>query len=363
MIDLDLENLSADEVARLEAEWLAINALRDTLDIANQGHPAPTYQETLDIGERLAPELFTRQRSVFRQLQTDAVVREYQQRAEARSIIENKLVTPAEIIDSEIGECRQMLNTPGQRDQLLRRLRNLESTRSKISQQSVTEGRLLFHDVFLAERPDLPRLSGGETNYRTFQLPHGRMLRIHLLHPDRPEYSTGADLLYEVCRIDKKEIRVAFVQYKLWDGRVLYASKSRNLTQQIAKLSELCCKGDLCSIGRSPGLPEEYRLPCCGAFLRPTDRLQKKNLRLISHGVHVPICVARQLLDKEKAVRRESLTGRSLSSRVFEELFSQGTTGSRWLPYHKVEMLYHRHNIINANERIIIHAQEFKVSS
>jgi hypothetical protein len=359
MIDLDFEGLDPEELARLDAEWLAVSALRDTLDIANKGNSTPTYQAALDFGERLAPELFSRQRSVFRRIQADAELREYHQRADAESSLTKKQVSPLEIVDREIADCRRLLATPGPRDQLLRRLRKLESVRERLLPQLRTEHTLLFHDVFLARRPRLPELPGGD-NCRDFRLPDAKLLRLRLLHPDRPEHTTGADVLYEVCATREARARVAFVQYKIWDGKVLYSSRSRNLERQVSKLSQLTCAGDLCSSDGAAGPPDRYRLPCCGAFLRPTDRLQAKGLRLVSRGFHVPICVARELLRADTAIHRHDLQGRALGARMFEELFAQGFAGSRWLPYERVEDLYRLHHILDPSERIVVHAQEFE---
>jgi hypothetical protein len=170
MIDLDLESLDPEEVARLDAEWLAISALRDTLDVATKGNATPTYQAVLDIAERLAPELFSRERSMVKRLQTDAVVREYEQRAAAESRLKEKRVTAVEVVEREIAEYEKLLEaTPGPRDQLVRRLRHLESIRARLIPERRPEGRLLLHDVCVAGRPGLPRIPGGGLGSSAFR--------------------------------------------------------------------------------------------------------------------------------------------------------------------------------------------------
>jgi len=46
---------------------------------------------------------------------------------------------------------------------------------------------------------------------------------------------------------------------------------------------------------------------------------------------------------------------------VFEELFNANMLGSKWLTYEELEKLYREHKILEADEHIIIHAQEFGV--
>lgn len=47
---------------------------------------------------------------------------------------------------------------------------------------------------------------------------------MRLLHPDPPEYSLGADLIYETYWEKKKLARIVLIQYKVWDGETLYLS-------------------------------------------------------------------------------------------------------------------------------------------
>src|SRR2546421_13039628 len=58
-----------------------------------------------------------------------------------------------------------------------------------------------------------------------------------------------------------------------------------------------------------------------------------------------------------KTFRSESAT-----HHVFEDLFNANMLGSRWLTYEELEELYQNHKILEADERITIHAQEFSRS-
>jgi hypothetical protein len=61
-----------------------------------------------------------------------------------------------------------------------------------------------------------------------------------MLHPEKPEHATGADLLYEMCSPRDRKVRITLVQYKVWSGEVLYLSKSR-VQQQLDRLRSTVC--------------------------------------------------------------------------------------------------------------------------
>ncbi len=189
-----------------------------------------------------------------------------------------------------------------------------------------------------------------------------RALRIRVLHPDKPEHTRGADLIYEFCDQESRIARIALLQCKIWDGHTLRFSDAKNLDAQLQRLSSVSCEQELCNCPNFEQPPKGYRLPYCAAFLRPTDRLQRPDATLVSSGTHVPVCVARTVSLEStggRALRRDPLRGRSVSQRLFEELFNRGMLGSRWLPYQEIEALYREHRILDSDQRIIVYAQEF----
>src|SRR5204863_197458 len=115
------------------------------------------------------------------------------------------------------------------------------------------------------------------------------------------------------------------------DGRTLRFTDAKNLDAQLAKLEQITCKRGWCACRESEGPPQEYRLPFCAGFLRPTDRLQRPDASLISSGLHVPICVAKTASLNEnggRILRRDPIRSRAVSQRLFEELFNRGMLGS-----------------------------------
>ncbi|WP_218008512.1 hypothetical protein, partial [Janthinobacterium agaricidamnosum] len=80
---------------------------------------------------------------------------------------------------------------------------------------------------------------------RDFELPDGGMLRVRVLHPDKPEQVTGADVIYERHSIDQEEASIVIVQYKIWENRTLRLTDPR-LLQQLDKMRTFACGNYLC---------------------------------------------------------------------------------------------------------------------
>lgn len=60
-----------------------------------------------------------------------------------------------------------------------------------------------------------------------------------------------------------------------------------------------------------------------------------------------------------QSVTKSTLREQSLTCETFEELFSNGMLGSRWMGYEEVQNLYRSHKILDSSETIIIHAQQY----
>lgn len=187
-----------------------------------------------------------------------------------------------------------------------------------------------------------------------------------MLHPDRIEQITGADVIYELCWRQAKLVRLVFVQYKLWDNKTLYWSQSNNLEQQLIKLNDLVCNSEICSSGQAILPPDGYRLPYCSAFLRPTAKIQSPDVKKITKGVHIPVCIVSKCTENtrngQKKITSKSIQERSLSHRVFENLFIDGMVGSPWITFDSVEKFYIKHGIFNNNGNLLLHAQESRIN-
>jgi hypothetical protein len=346
---------------RLDAEWIAANALREVIGIA-QKH-TPTYSDTIEIASSIAPNLFS-EGSFLLAANESLLVRQYRQKADVMREVRGTEVTPLEAIDEDIEDYEGLLHVSEKNNTLLwRHLNRLKNARARLIQDRYTESQSILRDIYDAER-DLP-ITGKGKGYRDFQVTDDRGLRIRLLHPDPPESALGADVIYESHWTSRKMVRIVAVQYKMWNSERLYLSQSGNLQEQLDKLNETLCSRDLCKAFSKSKRKDAYRLPFCAAFLRPTDKIQSADQRLQSSGYHIPICaVARSWTVTSKGgkmLESKIIRGESVTHRVFEELFNNGMLGSRWLTYPEIEALYQGTGILDGTDQIRIHAQEFGI--
>lgn len=361
--DLPENELPSFDEKHLGLEWATLNAIREMLGIALKGGMSPTYEQSLAFARVIAPEIFDSDKTLIGKAKEPDLVQEYRQKTQALSQIESRDVPATEIIDTDITQLKELLKAAREDNQLRRRLRILETTRVLLQPKKYTENQLILRDIFKAQRNiPVPPIDGD--TYREFQLDKGRGLRIRLLHPDPPEHLVGADLVYETYWDKKELLRLAVVQYKIWNGQALYTSQAENLEEQLKKLKSIFCDSGLCEPPDTERA-NAYRLPFCAAFLRPTDALQTPNSRFISSGLHLPICVAARSWDNTgrggKKIERKNVRSESLSHKVFEELFNTNMLGSMWLTYNEIDELYKKHKILDRHESVVIHAQEFSL--
>ncbi len=169
---------------------------------------------------------------------------------------------------------------------------------------------------------------------------------MRVLHPDPAEWTSGVDLIYESYwrkfsasqpkgRKARKRtilvVRVAALQYKMWNGKIIYLSADKRLQGQIDRAENAFCSAGLCKISRPT---RRYGLPYCSVFLRPTDLRQNRNSFSATKGWHIPICEAQRELSRDKeSPRIESryVASSSLSQTSFAELFNRNMMGSRWM--------------------------------
>lgn len=347
-------------------EWATLQALRDMLGIALKGTASPTYAQSLMVGKDIAPAIFDSDESILGNDQERLLVKEFRQRAQAKSITEGRDVSPIDLIKGEIESLSDLLNKAEDDSLIQRRIAMLSNARKDLEPKAYSENQLILRDTFKVKR-DLPGPVLEGDSYRDFQLAKGRGLRLRLLHPDPPEHSLGADLLYEQYWDAKKMARIVLVQYKIWDGRILYLSQAQNLEAQLGKLDESICQQSLCAVSPTTKRSNSYRLPYCSAFLKPTDKLQDKDATLISNGLYVPVCVVRRQLENtvqgNKKLERKRIRSEALSHKFFEEAFNINMLGSKWLTYEEIEELYKRYKLFDENDRIRLHAQEFNLVS
>lgn len=359
---------SENSSERLDPEWITLNAVRDLMRLAVRGdYRKATYDQALELGAAICPEILGPEVSVLRQDRELELTKEFRQIARSKSIRDGVEVTPLSLVQEQIEEFESYLvaaktdNDKSKTDKIQRRLNNLYSAEEELNPEKNSENQLIFRDALKVDR-GLPLLTEGKTN-RTFELFDKNRLTIRVLHPEIPEHITGADLVYEKYDKESNTVNIAFVQYKIWENKRLYISENKTNERMLSQLQKMKCF--LCDKGICHSEPslEEYRFPCCSAFLRPTDKLQSPNQKLISTGEHLPVC----FIDKctsttdggAKVLEYNNIRKTSLSHEIFEQLFNQGKVGSKPLAPSELADLYKDTSILTKKDSVILYAQDY----
>jgi hypothetical protein len=350
---------------RVNAEWVALSAFRGLTKIASNGDMGKsTYDNALDLGGALYPELLGPENSVLRRERESDTTKEYRQRATLMSVGQPTPTSPLELVNAELEILKRLLKVSEQNkdkkksvDQLRRKVGQLTTSQNELDEVKHSENQLIFRDAYNVTRT-LPSLKDGHA-YRDFALPDGKILRLRVLHPDKPEHITGADIIYERHHITTQSASVVVVQYKTWEEKRLYLSDPR-MHSQLGKMQKFLCERGYCA---EVNTHKSYRFPHCSAFLRPTDKLQNSDQKFISTGEHLPICCIDQCTTTGEQgasiLEYSGIKHMSLSSDLFEHLFNKERIGSRQIPYAELGELYAEHSIISQSDTVVIYAQEF----
>jgi len=353
----------AENLDRLNTEWLVISALRENLSLISEGEQL-SYNDTIRFAQENFKELFKSNKSFFGKKRTVSNEYEkYEQEAAARSRKERKEIRTEELIQERIDYIETLIKSPANRKEQLSKLKNerrklkklLEENEPKITR--VTENQALMND-FSLRRPGLKYADSYAGKYNVYQTRSGKQFVLRFFHPGAPEGATGVDVVYEIYDKRERTIRIVAIQYKMWEKGNLYFSQSDNLESQLEKASKCFCGKGYCDApkkGRS-----NYRLPYCTPFLRPTDKIYDTE-HLLTSGWHIPLC---QIDDKVeysvsdgKILRLESIKEIALNTEEFEKLFQQEKIGSRRLSIDEIEQLYRDNKVLQNNEKIIIYSQ------
>ncbi|QDV70631.1 hypothetical protein Poly24_43570 [Rosistilla carotiformis] len=351
----------ADEQSRLDSEFVTLNAVRELIRLATDGDARKsTYDQALEFGAQICPKILGDDSLLKKHRESD-MVRKYRQKARAMSVQSNAKVEALGLVRNDIKEYESLVKAGGQKkdvDRLQKELVDMKRAEEALNPQRHSEHQAIFRDARTAIR-GIPEVNVG-LGTRDFELPDGDILRLRVLHPDNPEHISGADIVYERHDRFKKAVNIVGVQYKIWENRELYLNEER-MQEQLTKMGKFFCENNLCKAGVED---HKFRFPYCSAFLRPTDRLQSPDQKLMSTGEHVPICQIENV--KTTGVRGgvkltyENVRKLSLSYDVFEGLFTTKKIGSRTLGYEELLGLYDQFGDLVDSDRVLIHAQEFQ---
>jgi hypothetical protein len=326
-----------------------------------------TYNNALALGAVICPEILRPEVSVLRQDRESDLTKEYRQRATYRSIRDAKEITALSLVQNDINEFDSLVraakasNDKTKIDKLQRKLNSLRASEEEINPDKNTETQLIFRDALKVER-NIPMLIEGK-NSRTFELFDNNLLTIRVLHPEIPEHITGADLVYERYDKSTNTVVIAFVQYKIWENKMMYFSENesnKRMLGQIKKMKDFLCTKEIC---KNKNENNQYRFPCCSAFLRPTDKLQSPSQAFISTGEHLPICHIDECIkitsNGVRVLEYDNIKKISLSHEMFEELFNQGKIGSKPLSLEELADLYKDSSIVSKKDTMLLYAQEY----
>lgn len=351
-------NSKINEESRRNLAFQTIVAHRDLLQIANKRNQPPTYENALGLLNELAPDLYNDFIELLSRKNKSELVQYFTDLSEIKSKEAAREITPIELIERQIKTLQELHDQDPSKKTVTKRLMEHLVAREKMDLVRLTENRILNRDFNQVSRESYSDKLFQDDFYSDYKLKNSNILRIRFLHPDTDEHVTGADLIYEQYDLTKNKVRFVFLQYKTWDKDVIYTSSTANLVPQLEKMTNLLCKNKLCHSSAGNKTSNKYRLPYCSAFLRPTDKVQNSDSKLISSGYHLPICNALKLIESEGKIEKKMIKEESFSSHIFEELFNSNMVGTRWIETEDLEKIYEENKIFKKSDRIKLYAQE-----
>jgi hypothetical protein len=357
-----------EQLDQLQKEWILIIASRELLSIVKRKTNV-SYEDAIKFAKQNAERVFAYSKTdFFRKNVLDKLYDKFKQEAIAKSIENRKEISPNELIEERLEELDNLLSVYPKDSEfpeaLVKERKSLkkliaESKKSILGLIRVTEHQAILNDS-LANRANKQFVNNQLGKFNQYiDKDNGSVFRINILHPNPSEAITGADLIYEQYDTKNEKVRIAVIQYKIWENEVLYILKAGNILSQLSKMQGCFCQKNFCKPPDEFDLSQHYRLPFCTAFLRPTDKLQDPR-NLITTGYHVPICNLKKMRmdgEYEYKINIDSIRKYSLKAQSFEELFNEEMVGSRWLTIDELQSLYIETKVIEPNQRIILYAQ------
>lgn len=364
---MDFDQNYFDQIPNDQKRDIAFNVIvsvRDAISIAQKKPIPPTYEQALRIVHDIDENLYNFCSKELTRKNENDTVKLFKERAEAESIKEGRTITAIDLLRHEIDTYRELLSTPNLDKEKTRFLKNhigsLEAAIENLKPRRLSEHRILERDFCKVDRTHLGAEKFFETdNYVDYKISNDRFLRIRLLHPDRPEHILGADLIYEQYNVETEKVRLAVLQYKTWENGVLYFSQASNLESQMLKLKSHLCDNRFCERPAHLNGQLDYRFPYCCAYIRPTDKLQHSDSKMVSQGIHIPLCSALQIKNENgNKIEKSQIRHSTLTHEVFENLFNHSFIGSRWIPVSEIETFYRERQVLEPEQTLKLYAKE-----
>lgn len=329
-----------------------------------QGTPL-TYEQCIDFGIELSPKVIAEDGKLARSFES-ATVQLYQQRSASRSK-SGQQITAADLLKQEIDDLKAdyTIAAKGERAFMSAEINRLTRALWRIDKEKYTEHRVIERDTDQLPPRYAPVIEKGQ-GFKLYGLPNGHNLAVRILHPDKTEGISGVDIVYETyTKVSGDEdiyVRLAVIQYKMWNAKKITTSQAKSLESQLGKMQKhFCNESDFCKPPTGTN-SNPYRLPYCSAFLRLTDYYQTKNGWRITDGEHIRVCFANQTLhNKENETQflsKKDIDHESISQDAFQDLYRVAKIGSRLLTLDEMRNMYQRFNLFDAVDKIVIHSKD-----
>ncbi|CAF2107637.1 unnamed protein product [Rotaria magnacalcarata] len=353
-----------ENISKNESLFEVISSIRDTVNIASKKVTNVTYENTFRIIYDLDEKLYDACINEFQEKNKNDTAKEFIEKAKLQSLIKKEDIFPINLIQTEIDELTELINIEGinkeDKKHTKARIKNLEIAKESIRPRRLSENAILNSDFAHKDKSGVfgEKLL-SHCKYVEYELSESNTLRLRVLHPDKEEHITGADLVYEQYDMENELVRVLFLQYKTWgDNGVIYQSNT-NLLEQLEKMNSIICKQNLCAENINATGIDKFRFPCCTGFLRPTDKQQYDSKTILSSGYIIPACHAIELLKTDKKIEKKAIKSKVVNHIIFEELFAHNLIGSKWFSVKFIEKYYEALNIIQPKDKILVYAREF----
>lgn len=354
---------TVNENDKRNVAFQTVVGIRDAISIAKRTEQPITYEQALRTVFDFDESLYEQFTSLLTEKNENDLAKSYKEEARIRSRQMNSLIKPENLIAEEIKKYQQLIQQGKDNNEDVTYSRNrflqLCAALESLKPRRVSEHAVLNRDFNHSSRKELYN-KVLEQNYHSidYLISRNRFLRLRLLHPDKAEHVTGADLLYEQYNMETYKVRFVFLQYKMWENGMIYFSRSGNLVEQIQKMKKCLCDYNYCERSADTASPM-YRFPYCAGFLRPTDKLQHEKSKMVSSGLHLPICDVIRLSSSQPKIEKKSIKHYTLNHKIFERLFNLNLIGSRWIDIAELERHYQNHNILESSENVKLYATEF----
>lgn len=336
-------------------------AIREAVTLALNNPQPIKYEVALDYIYDLSPEIYSQVIELLKHKNESEDVKYYKELAMAQSGSDNQ-INPVDLINVEIEKLEPIIEKATEKRSLNIKLARLIAAKEFFKERRLSEHKILQHDTYLATRPYFDKKIYDGDSYQDYKISKNKYLRLRLLHPDKAEAITGADLIYEQFDLLNDRVRFVQLQYKVWDTKTFYLSDKR-LQEQVKKMNSHLCKGNYCAGNHGKNHSKKFRFPYCSGFIRPTDNKFSPNSKMISSGFHLPICEAIKQISLNKNLPYRDLKDKSLTHKIFEETFMSNKLGSRWMPISELNSFYKKLGLDFVNDTIRVHAQEVYITS